>query len=244
MHPLHESFKEHSKEINDYLDFLFILESETKKGPPKIGDSVISPQQVYSLYSSAFVQIYNLVEGTVSKCIESVCTVITKDKKHTPADLSDALRKEWLRFRAQTHVNLAPDKRLRKLESILKDAVDKRPIASFKLEKGGGGNWCDDTIEKFLSRIGCNWTIDSQLKRQVKQPFKDDVGIMHYLMDLRNDLAHGNISFCQCGRDVALSDIKRTYFIVHEYLQVIVDAISEYIEKRHYLQPVNESSIA
>jgi hypothetical protein len=86
--------------------------------------------------------------------------------------------------------------------------------------------------------------MDSQLKRQVKQPFKDEVGVMHYLMDLRNDLAHGNISFCQCGRDVALSDIMQTYSIVNEYLQVIVDAISTYIEECHYLQPLNEGITA
>jgi hypothetical protein len=132
MYSLRANFQEHSKEINDYLDFLLLLENETKNGLPKIGDNVISPQQVYSLYSSAFVQIYNLVEGTVSKCIQAVCAGIIQDKKHTPADLSDAMRKEWLRFRAQTHYDIVPDKRLRKLESILKEAVDKRPITSFK----------------------------------------------------------------------------------------------------------------
>ena len=244
MNSILTGFNEHSREIGDYLDFLSILENEMQNGIPKIGSKVITPQQVYALYSSAFVQIYNLVEGTISKCIKAICDVIIVNGDCTLADLSEAMRKEWLRYAAKTHYTLAPDKRLEKLEDVLRMAVDGTPVSEFRLEKGGGGNWSDSTIEKFLYRIGCDYSIDEQLKKRVKRPFKDDAGVMQYLMKLRNDLSHGNVSFCQCGQDVSFTDIKNTYAVVHEYLNVIVSSVSQYIENRHYLRHNVESATA
>ena len=64
MDPLTESFEERLQEIEVYLDLLEHLEQQVAIGPPKIGESSITTQQQKILYSSVYLQLYNLVEAT------------------------------------------------------------------------------------------------------------------------------------------------------------------------------------
>ena len=72
MEPLTKAFDDRLQEIDEYLSFLAALEVAVQNGTPRIGDMEITAEQQKILYSSVYLQLYNLVEATVTWCIEAV----------------------------------------------------------------------------------------------------------------------------------------------------------------------------
>ncbi len=74
MEELGAAFEERLTEIEAYLGFLEGIEAEARSGPPRLGaDGVlITTQQQRILYSGVFLQLYNLIEATVVKCLDRV----------------------------------------------------------------------------------------------------------------------------------------------------------------------------
>jgi hypothetical protein len=60
-------------------------------------------------------------------------------------------------------------------------------------------------------------------------------------MENRNDLAHGNKSFADVGRDVTIEDILKIKEEVVEYLRQILINIENYLENKEYLHSDNRS---
>ena len=112
MDTLTETFEERLQEIDAYLDLLDALERQVHDGPPKIGGGTITAQQQKILYSAVYLQLYNLVEATVTWCLDAVCTAAADNGRWLPGDLTSELRREWIRTKARTHVNLTEDNRL------------------------------------------------------------------------------------------------------------------------------------
>src|SRR5437762_8944464 len=114
MEPLGPAFEERFGEINSYLEFLEEIEAAARSGPPRIGASgpLITTHQQRILYSSVFLQLYNLVEATVVKCLDAVTSAALIDGTWNPGDLITELRREWVRVTARTHVDLNYEHRL------------------------------------------------------------------------------------------------------------------------------------
>jgi hypothetical protein len=51
----------------------------------------------------------------------------------------------------------------------------------------------------------------------------------------RNDLAHGILSFSDCGRDSSLTDVNNAFNEVSAYINTITSNIQEYITDKKYL---------
>jgi hypothetical protein len=60
-------------------------------------------------------------------------------------------------------------------------------------------------------------------------------------MEKRNDLAHGNKSFANVGRNVTIGDILQIKEEVVEYLRQILTNIENYLENQEYLHSDNRS---
>mgnify|MGYP007003995016 FL=1 len=107
-------FQERLAEVEAYLEFLSTMEAQAQEGPPRIAgaEHPITTQQQRILYSSVYLQLYNLVEATMSRCIEAVSEAAKENAQWKPGDLSDSMRREWVRVTARTHVELAPENRL------------------------------------------------------------------------------------------------------------------------------------
>ena len=65
---LSQTFEEQLQEIETYLDLLEVFEVQAGR----IGEATITAQQQKILYSSVYLQIYNLVEATITWCVEAV----------------------------------------------------------------------------------------------------------------------------------------------------------------------------
>src|SRR5215218_2105696 len=126
MEQLGQAFEERLQDIESYLRFLEALEVEAQSGPPRLGaeGALITTQQQRILYSGVFLQLYNLVEATVVRCLDGVTEAALAAETWAAGDLTDALRREWVRVVARTHVDLNYENRLESALFLCQHLVD------------------------------------------------------------------------------------------------------------------------
>lgn len=237
MDTLTQTFEERLQEIEAYIELLDALERQVQEGPPRIGGSPITGQQQRILYSSVYLQLYNLVEATVTWCIDAVCSAAADGGRWLPLDLRQELRKEWIRVQARTHVVLNPENRLDSAIAFFDKLAAGLPISIWSMEKGAGGNWDDQAIEDISIRLGCNLQVSQTALSGIKRIIRDDKSSLALIKDLRNRLAHGSLSFAECGDGVTVSDLKDIKDRTAQYLREVVIAFQAYIDRHEYLVP-------
>jgi hypothetical protein len=239
MSALVSGFQERLAEVETYLDFLSTMEARAQHGPPRLegAEHPISTEQQRILYSSVYLQLYNLIESTMSRCIEAVADAAREDNRWRPSDLSQPLRKEWVRKMARTHDELTPEHRLESALQLCDHLVASLPVAEFAIDKGGGGNWDDQAIEAVSTRLGCHLVVSEPVYRAIKRRFQDDLGPLALVKQLRNRLAHGSISFAQCAEDVTVARLIELKNKTVDYLREVVGCFNEYLNAFEFLIP-------
>jgi hypothetical protein len=234
-------FEDRYGEINAYLAFLHEVEDAARTGAPQfLGSGVkITPQQQKILNSSLYLQLYNLVEATVLRCIEAVVAAIEVAERR-PSDLSVGLRTEWVRSVARTHSDLGPDKRLHAALELCEHLLQQMPIKEFKIESGGGGNWDDSSIEKICERVGCELKLSASVNRAAKRHVRDNMGALKLVKDRRNGLAHGSLSFVDCSDGVTVTELETLTKAVGDYLRGAVKSFVSFIEAQVQVQKVQK----
>jgi len=235
--PLIKNFDERLKEIEAYLDLLEALERQVSIGPPTIGGAPITVQQQRILYSSVYLQLYNLVEATATWCVDAVAAAAADGAQWKPADLSAELRREWIRGNARTHTDLNFDHRLQTAVDFFTWVADGRPIAAWGIEKGGGGNWDDAEIERMAERLGLQLNISGPVKTNAKRHVRDEMSTLKLVKVLRNKLAHGALSFTECGENVTVSDLRELKDRAAQYLREVIQLFQAFIDSFIFLQP-------
>lgn len=211
------------------------LERQVQKGPPEIGGSTITTQQQKILYSSVFLQLYNLVEATVTWCLSAVCDAASDQGRWKPGDLVEKLRREWVRTTARTHDGLNEENLLDCAVDLCEFLLQSSPVASFSV--GRRGNWDEHEIQAITARLGCNLQISPAALTGIKQHIRNDKGALALIRDLRNRLGHGSLSFAECGENVTVPDLRDLKQRTAQYLREVVAAFGGYIDSYEFLIP-------
>jgi hypothetical protein len=239
MSDLFDRFDERFGEISAYLDLIEGIENLVRSGVPRLGENgaVVTAQQQRILNSGVYLQLYNLVEATVTNCLDAVSRVAMRRAEWTPGDLNVELRREWVKYVARTNLPTGPDKRLEDAIGLCNHLVAALPVAEFDIDKGGGGNWDDTAIKKIASRIGFDLRVSRAVERDVKRKVRNDLGAMALIVDLRNGLAHGRLSFVDCGQDDSAAELRTLAARIAAFLREVVAAFDAFIEEHRYIVP-------
>lgn len=231
-------FRERFEEVQEYLLFLGTVEEAARMGPPKFQGLKVSltTTQQKILYSSLYLQLYNLVEATVSRCLDEVANAAAAESAWKPAELNESMRQEWVRGIAKTHSELNAENRLTTAVSLCEHLVQDLPISEFAIEKGGGGNWDDESIYKIGKRVGCPLRFKAQTIAAVKPKVKGDVGALKLVKTRRNGLAHGSLSFVECADGISVNDLVELTDVVGNYLQETMNCFAAYIDGFEFLR--------
>ena len=231
-------FEGRREEVSTYLDLMRNVDVAGQQGyfQATEGMAPISPLQQQILYANLFVQLYNLVEATITRCLEGLhMAACDSSADYKPADLAAPLLREWVRFTARTHTDRAYEKRLDAALEMAEHLIHDRAIGSLAIESGGGGNWDDDAIELVAARVGCDLVVAEAIRTAAKRHVRDDLGALALVRVLRNNLAHGSMSFGECGAGVTVSDLESIANCVLDYLDAVVASFVRYLDDRHFL---------
>lgn len=225
MDSFREDFDVRSGEIYAYLDLLKFIEHA--------GTEIVSssnPQSIFTVTSESrktlkgtvYILLYNLIESTMR---EAICLI------------HDTIYDRNINF-DQLKKNLKHEI-LKRLKS---DAVGVEDIINKLTSKGIS---CGISYSTFNKRKLFSGNIDrDEIKEKSKiYGFSTDSEYIHTkhgeklstIKQHRNDLAHGNVSFSEIGKNVSYQDLENVSLEIIAYLDSISNNIEHYIHSNGYL---------
>lgn len=234
-------------EIDEYLVFLRDLKKAVASGPPRIVSRLVSTEitarQQRMMYSSVYVQLYNLVESTFVLCLDEVASTVAGANAWKATDLAPLLRQEWIRYVARTHdTNLKEDRRFAASVRLFDHVAKGNTITQFKIARPTK-NWDDDSILAVIKRFGMDFTPKASTTTLVKRNRGNGLGALAYVKQLRNDLAHGVRSFSDCSQGVSVTDLTQLRDAVAIFLKELVQATEDYLNSYEYLEPLSRPAV-
>jgi MAE_28990/MAE_18760-like HEPN len=166
-----------------------------------------------------------------------VAKAAAENGRWKPGDLSVELRREWVRYNARTHVELNADNRLATTMDFCDRLIQALAVSDWEIEKGAGGNWDDQALESITSRIGLQLHVSRDVYNGIKRPIREDKGPLALVKFLRNQLAHGDLSFSECGDGVTVADLRLIKERAELYLKEVVNMFNIFIRDYLFLIP-------
>ena len=221
MNTTRSEFQKRMSEINVYFETLAMLDrgvcrivSQTLTGEEEI--MPIDSELSKILKANGFVLLYNLIESTVRKSIDAILNVV-KDEGLTYGDLSDKLKKLWIKQEVK-NIN-ANDACIRVLD--IAESVLKNELLLLKQE-------C----------INISGNIDAQKIREIAQMVgydePKDGAALKTIKDKRNHLAHGEYTFAEIGKEFSVKDLMTFKQKTEEHLKLVLTNVEEYINNKKY----------
>lgn len=233
--PVRDIYDERVKEVRGYLDLLSRLNPANSVHAPVNALTSITSDQYNMMQATLYLMLYNLVESTVVQGLEWICKKVIA--AHPPSALSDSLLREWVRSRAMTHATLEGERRLDRAVALVRGAGAAHVNGGFAFDRGGGGNWDHDAIQRLLSnRLHCVGKFSPEVRDRVFKKYRDDLDTLALVKAYRNKLAHGDISFTGCAPFVE-ADLTAIAEAVIAYLSEFVGFLELYVSNKCYLEP-------
>ena len=222
-----ESFQERLDEIEDYFAFLNTVDTQIQERSPERPTT----EQQRILFSTVYLQLYNLIEATMSECLAEVVKKIIEDQV-SPLQLNDGIQKKWLKSRLKPH-KYAPEKVLNTAHQILNDLNSNDHYEEFQLaELLKTGNWNTKKIED--AGLSIDNTYLNLEATGIMRHFKNQKRPLEYIQEIRNHLSHGSKTFGECGREVTISDLKGLKTKIKNFLQIVIISYITYIDNQSY----------
>lgn len=211
-------FQARKREISRYIRFvdeiarekLTIVDSRSKDN---VYDSGVQSELIKTLKASAFLLLYNLLESTLKNSIEAIF-----DELQGKGVNFDSCRDEL------RHVVLGNLKR-RNIDDVVPDisriATDLIS-ATFRKDTLFSGNVDGRLVRATAKEYGFN----------APRRSSDELFVVK---SNRNDLAHGNKTFSEVGREYDMRRVKGITNEVFHYLSELIDNVETYLENEHYL---------
>jgi hypothetical protein len=117
------------------------------------------------------------------------------------------------------------------------------PVSAWSVDRGGGGNWDDVEIEDISSRLGCDLQISQGAFQGIKRIIREDRNALGLIKHLRNRLAHGNLSFAECGDGITVAELRDIKDRTAAYLREVVAAFKEYVDCYEFLVPARRPDL-
>lgn len=215
------NYSKRAEDIKETFQLVkFVSEVETHKNIPIVDATTnaslnISIEMQCALKAQFLVVLYNIVESTVCECLNSIYDSIADDSL-SYCDLSDEMRNMWKNYLKRTsHPDRSkPDLDLMGMK-IQFDSLAVNISGSLDIRK----------IIEVFSKHGCN--LDEANREKYSNSFL-------VVKNKRNNLAHGNISFSECGSNYLVSDLNRFKEHILDGMSEVVNQVKVFIDNKSY----------
>lgn len=222
------NFEDRVKEVEKYFKFLEKLDVadikilNTENGVKTSVDSDI----FIILKANAFLIIYNLIEYSIMDAIDAVYQAI-EDEPCSYDSIIIELRNLWTKaeFKKAFDVNSSWNTYHNKTTDLI-DSVIRRSVIRLKSRSlPDRGNIDADKIRR----------ICDMHKFNAKSHYRARGGAaLRTVVTQRNSLAHGSLSFVECGRQYEFHQLKQWKQESVIYVRSILKNIENYIDSKHY----------
>jgi hypothetical protein len=213
-------FRERQLEIENYFTLLEnIMLQDAKFLFPDGTQMDVDIDLRHILRANAFLLLYNLVESSISQAIEAIHLDIASKQNLDFDKLTQNLKKEIIGFiKKDVSIETFIGNSGKISEYILQHYPTNREIFS--------GNVDAKEIKKIGIKYGFSYETNAQLTKNGEK--------LLTVKSQRNNLAHGFISFKDCGRDYPIEDILEMKLQIFAYLEQILNNIGQFVDNQKY----------
>lgn len=176
---------------------------------------------IKTLSASTYLLLYNLIECSMTNAIDSIHEHIKKERTSFH-DLTQKMQKVALKnFRNA----------LNKEEHVLSQGSIEHAIVwlGYDGERIFSGNIDAKKIKEMAKKYGF------VISEEAIQRSRGGQSLL-MIKSKRNELAHGKISFEECGQEISIDELYVMYEQAIVFVDGILDAIEHYLSERRYLK--------
>lgn len=225
MQAIYDMFNERVQEIDLYFSAITELDKKSNDGHTSEAH-YLSSEFIKILKANTLLMIYNLVESTVMGGILEIYDKLRQEGR-TYSSVRKEIKDIWFSYKFQqvydrnAHYNSYRDKALEIVNSILTGEVielDRKATAI-------SGNLDAQQIRNVCKEHGISFTPEEGSRGGI---------VLETVKERRNALAHGTLSFAECGRDYSIQeliDIKKETVL---FLHGLLDGMKTYYDGKQY----------
>jgi len=225
MQAIFDMFDERVNEIEIYFKALVELDGDRYTVETK--PTYFEDEFIKMLKANTLLMIYNLVESTVMGGILEIYDKL-KQEGHTYSSVRKEIKDIWFSYKFQqvydqtAHYHSYKDKALEIVNSIMTGEIIEldRKAASIN------GNLDAQQIRNVCNEHGIVFNADSEARGGT---------VLGTVKEKRNELAHGTLSFAECGRDYSVNDLETIKNETKIFLQGLLDGMKNYYEGKQYI---------
>ena len=172
--------------------------------------------------------LYNLVESSIRNGITAIHDIILIEQL-TYKDLSPKIKKLWLlndKSKSFRDSYVKKDTVADNLQELIKSVLDDEIVSLDPSNIPISGNLDAKTIKELIDMYGFFGNL-GVASREI-----DD--ILNFVVKIRCDLAHGNVSFSDASSQILWSKLVDDKDKLVKYLTHLLNNIDDYIEKKKY----------
>lgn len=204
------------------IDFYFSVMIEIDNGNPNI--HTIDNTRFYKIMKSNFLlMLYNLVEA----CIVSGMMEIYEDLKNDNCSYNQVIREIqeiWYKYKINEIYGPATERIAyeNRVQQIIENITTNAPIILAKDALGISGNLNAKKIKEICD------------KHKIRYRLATSGASLERVKRERNSLAHGDVSFSDCARDLTIGDLENIKDEVILFLTGILDGMKNYYDQKLY----------
>lgn len=230
MQQLFDEFEERKEEIDCYYKFLRQVTSQTYslKNRRNKKDICLDSRIQKMLKANSFLLLYNLIESTVKNSVQFICQEIMKENIQY-SSLVEGLQKQWVKVHTRQHLQSPNDLKLR--EGI-KYIIDKTLKEFIQFEENYKIQYQDNIDADVMRAIAKDFGFKLDFAKSLKGGYRTGE-----IRVKRNFLAHGNITFSDCGQNLSMEDLTAYKNDTYKVLKKFLCVIKTYLDKKKYINP-------
>ena len=181
------------------------------------------------LKANALLMVYNLVESTIMGGILEIYDQV-KSSGHSYMNVREELKEIWFSYK----FNQVYDKTAhynsyqQKAREIINGIINSEVIELDRKATNISGNLDAQKIREICKNHGIKYKVDESCRGGV---------VLEDVKNKRNYLAHGTISFVECGRDYSIEALISIKDETITFLDGILFEMKKYYDEKHYLTP-------
>ena len=194
------------------------------------GEYIVDSDLQKILKSHCYLLLYNLVESSIRNGITAIHDVILIEQL-TYKDLSQKIKRLWLlndKSKSFRDSYITKDSVADNLQELIKSVLDDEMVSLDPSNIPISGNLDAKTIKELIDMYGFFGNLGV--------PSKEIDDILNFVVKIRCDLAHGNVSFCDASSQslITWSKLVDDKDKLVKYLTHLLNNIDDYIEKKKY----------